>query len=76
MYVVRGWREPASREPGPNHRCAFGVAHVRHKLFFCEITLPSATAFELAIIGKPPLRQRVPLPSNLIETDPALHGRH
>jgi hypothetical protein len=49
---------------------------MRHKLLFCAIPLPSAAAFELANRGKPPLRKGMPFRSDLIEPDPALHGRH
>lgn len=38
--------------------------------------LPAAAALQLTSMSKPPLRERVPFRSNLVEADSALHNRH
>ena len=65
-----------ARELCPEFRRALGVAQARSELLVCVVTLPSAVALELANIGKPPLREGIPFLSDLIEANPALHGRH
>ena len=71
-------RKPGSHrsELAPKRRNALHLAPVFAELLFGIEIFPSTAVLELANVGKPPLRQRMPFLGNLIETDSALHSSH
>ena len=68
--------KPGRRQFGPERRNPLGFAQVSAELLFGIKMLPPAAALKLTNVGKPPLRERVPLFGNLVEADSALHNRH